>query len=50
MTEENAIWAARTKISHAETGHPGGSEKWDILLRRYYSEEMKKLGIDIAGR
>ena len=27
---------------------PEGSEEWDLLLRRYYSEELKKLGIDLG--
>jgi len=32
----------------AETRSPEGSEEWDLLHRRYYSEELKKLGIDLA--
>ena len=27
---------------------PEGSEEWDLLHRKYYSEELKKLGIDLA--
>ena len=27
---------------------PEGSEEWDLLQRRYYAEELKKLGIDLA--
>jgi hypothetical protein len=50
MTEEKVDRAARTKIRTQKRDIPEGSEEWDILLRRYYSEEMKKLGIDIAGR
>ena len=50
VTEEKVDRAARTKIRTQKRDIPEGSEEWDILLRRYYSEEMKKLGIDIAGR
>jgi hypothetical protein len=50
MTEEKVDRAARIKIRTQKRDIPEGSEEWDILLRRYYSEEMKKLGIDIAGR
>ena len=50
MTEEKVDRAARTKIRTQKRDIPEGSEEWDILLRRYYSEELKKLGIDIAGR
>ena len=50
MTEDKVDRAARAKIRTQKRDIPEGSEEWDILLRRYYSEEMKKLGIDIAGR
>ena len=50
MTEEKVDRAARAKIRTQKRDIPEGSEEWDILLRRYYSEELKKLGIDIAGR
>jgi len=50
MTEEKVDRAARAKIRTQKRDIPEGSEEWDILLRRYYSEEMKKLGIDIVGR
>jgi hypothetical protein len=50
MTEEKVDRAARNKIRTQKRDIPEGSEEWDILLRRYYSEELKKLGIDIAGR
>jgi hypothetical protein len=50
VTEEKVDRAARAKIRTQKRDIPEGSEEWDILLRRYYSEEMKKLGIDIAGR
>ena len=48
MTEEKVDRAARNKIRTQKREIPEGSEEWDILLRRYYSEELKKLGIDLA--
>jgi hypothetical protein len=50
MTEEKVDRAARAKIRTQKRDIPEGSEEWDILLRRYYAEELKKLGIDIGGR
>jgi uncharacterized protein len=50
MTEDKVDRAARNKIRSQKREIPEGSEEWDILLRRYYAEELKKLGIDIAGR
>ena len=50
MTEDKVDRAARNKIRTQKRDIPEGSEEWDILLRRYYSEELKKLGIDIGGR
>jgi hypothetical protein len=50
MTEEKVDRAARAKIRTQKRDIPEGSEEWDILLRRYYAEELRKLGIDIAAR
>jgi hypothetical protein len=50
QTEDKVDRAARAKIRTQKRDIPEGSEERDILLRRYYSEELKKLGIDIAGR
>jgi hypothetical protein len=50
MTEDKVDRAARNKIRTQKREIPEGSEEWDILLRRYYAEELKKLGIDIGGR
>jgi uncharacterized protein len=50
MTEDKVDRAARAKIRTQKRDIPEGSEEWDILLRRYYAEELKKLGIDIPGR
>ena len=48
MTEDKVDRAARAKIRTQKRDIPEGSEEWDILLRRYYAEELKKLGIDLA--
>ncbi len=48
LTEDKVDRAARQKIRSQKREIPEGSEEWDILLRRYYQEELKKLGIDLA--
>jgi len=50
MTEDKVDRAARAKIRTQKRDIPEGSEEWDILLRRYYAEELRKLGIDIGAR
>jgi hypothetical protein len=46
--EEKVDRGARDKIRSQKRDIPEGSEEWDLLLRRYYAEELKKLGIDMA--
>ena len=46
--EDKVDRAARDKIRTQKREVPEGSEEWDLLLRRYYSEELKKLGIDLG--
>jgi hypothetical protein len=46
--EDKVDRAARLKIRSQKREIPEGSEEWDLLHRRYYSEELKKLGIDLA--
>jgi hypothetical protein len=48
QTEEKVDKAVRTKIRTQKREIPEGTEEWDLLHRRYYAEEMKKLGIDLA--
>src|SRR5215475_7214463 len=48
LVEEKVDRAARTKIRTQKREIPEGGEEWDLLHRRYYSEELKKLGIDLA--
>ena len=46
LLEETKIdEAARNKISSQRRIIPEGSMEWDILYRKYYNEEVKKLGI-----
>jgi len=46
--EEKVDRAARTKIRSQKKEIPEGTEEWDLLHRRYYAEELKKFGIDLA--
>jgi hypothetical protein len=48
QTEEKVDRAARTKIRTQKREISEGSEEWDLLHRRYYAEELKKLGIDLG--
>jgi hypothetical protein len=43
--EERIDLAARQKIEHQKRTIIEGSEEWSILYRKYYNEEVKKLGI-----
>ena len=45
-TEDKVDRAARDKIRTQKREIPEGTEEWDLLHQRYYSEELKKLGID----
>jgi hypothetical protein len=48
QTEEKVDRAARTKIRTQKREITEGTEEWDLLHRRYYAEELKKLGIDLT--
>ncbi len=46
LTEEMRVdQAARLKISSQRKIILEGSQEWDILYRKYYNDEVKKLGI-----
>ena len=47
QAEDKVDRAARQKIRNQKREIPEGSEEWDLLLRRYYAEELKKFGIDL---
>ncbi|MCC7339594.1 MAG: DUF507 family protein [Bryobacterales bacterium] len=46
--EDRAESAARAKIRTLKREVLEGSDEWDILHRRYYAEELKRYGIDLA--
>ena len=48
VAEEKVDRSARQKIRTQKREIPEGTEEWDLLHKRYYSEELKKLGIDLA--
>jgi hypothetical protein len=48
QAEDKVDRTARQKIRSQKRDIPEGSEEWDLLLKRYYSEELKKLGIDLT--
>lgn len=48
VVEDKVDRAARQKIRSQKREIPEGTEEWDLLHRRYYSEELKKLGIDLS--
>jgi hypothetical protein len=46
LTEETKLdAAARLKIASQRRIIPEGSQEWDILYRKYYNDEVKKLGL-----
>ena len=46
--EERVDRAAKLKIRSQKREIAEGTEEWDLLHRRYYAEELKKLGVDIT--
>lgn len=43
--EERIDADVRKKITSQKKEVPEGSAEWDILYRKYYAEEMKRLGV-----
>ena len=43
--EEKIDQGARHKIENQKRTILEGSQEWDILYRKYYNEEVKKLGV-----
>ncbi len=43
--EERIDLAAKAKIESQRRTITEGTQEWDILYRKYYNEEVKKLGI-----
>ncbi len=48
QTDEKADRDARAKVTSQKKGILEGSEEYEILHKRYYAEELKKLGIDFG--
>lgn len=48
LTDEKADKDARAKVLSQKKGILEGSEEFEILHRRYYAEELKKLGVDLG--
>ncbi len=49
QAEDKVDRAARQKIKTQKREITEGTDEWIILHKRYYAEEMKKLGIDLAS-
>jgi len=48
LVEDKVDRASRQKIRSQKREVPEGTEEWDLLHKRYYAEELKKLGIDLG--
>jgi hypothetical protein len=48
QVEERSDRAARLKVKSVKRDIPEGSEEFDLLHKRYYAEELKKLGIALV--
>ena len=48
IAEEKVDRLSRDKVRSQKRDIPEGSEEWDLLQKRYYAEELKKLGIDLT--
>jgi hypothetical protein len=48
MVEDKADKASRDKVRSMKREITEGSEEFELLQRKYYAEEMKKLGVDLA--
>ena len=47
--EEKIDEAAKQRITSQKRTIPEGSAEWDILYRKYYQDELRKLGIAIES-
>jgi uncharacterized protein len=48
LIEDRADRASRDKVKSTKREVPEGSEEFELMQKKYYAEEMKKLGIDLA--
>lgn len=49
MTEDKVDRAARDKVKTHKREIGEGTEEYDLLHKRYYADELKKLGIDLGA-
>ena len=47
--EEKADAEARKKISSQKKEILEASEEWDVLYRKYYTEEMRRMGVQMTS-
>jgi hypothetical protein len=48
--EDRVDREARKKVRTIKRDIPEGGEEWDVLHKRYYADELKRLGIDLNAR
>ena len=48
LAEDKVDKAARDKVRKQKREILEGSEEFELLQRRYYAEEMKKIGVDLS--
>lgn len=48
--EDRVDREARKKVKTIQREIVEGGEEWDVLHKRYYAEELKKLGVDLNAR
>jgi uncharacterized protein len=47
--EEKADAEVRKKISSQKKEIIEGSEEWDVMYRKYYTEELRRMGVQAAA-
>jgi hypothetical protein len=48
LEEEKIGGAVRQRITSQKRTIPEGGAEWDILYRKYYADELRKLGITLS--
>jgi hypothetical protein len=48
LEEEKIDGAVRLRITSQKRTIPEGGAEWDILYRKYYGDELRKLGITLS--
>jgi hypothetical protein len=48
LEEEKIDAAVRARITSQKRTIPEGGAEWDILYRKYYADELRKLGITLS--